>query len=290
MHPLRVLLAALTMALLVCAAAARADDPEWRPILDDLPKKEKADFGGLCGVVVERDTGRVFINVSNRGLYVSDAGAKKFERVSDGQPKGRTETPGCLMLSPDGKKLVSAFVYGSPIGVSTDHGKTWAFMDRASAHVDWCAVDWADPEMKFVLALKHEKGGLLLLSRDGGKSFDEVGKGYGPGWVFDGKTAVVAQAKSKDRKTPNLMRTVDGGKTWKEAGQYSPVGNGSAQALPRWHDGSLHWLTETGLIRTSDRGETWKKVADVKDARYGPVFGKDGKHLFVLTGAGIVES
>ena len=28
----------------------------------------------------------------------------------------------------------------------------------------------------------------------------------------------------------------------------------------------------------------------MKDARYGPIFGKDAKQLFVLTGAGVVES
>ena len=28
----------------------------------------------------------------------------------------------------------------------------------------------------------------------------------------------------------------------------------------------------------------------MKDALYGPVFGKDGKHLFVLTKAGVAES
>ena len=37
-------------------------------------------------------------------------------------------------------------------------------------------------------------------------------------------------------------------------------------------------------------GESWKKISDVKDGRYGPIFGKDDKHLFVLTQAGIVES
>ena len=28
----------------------------------------------------------------------------------------------------------------------------------------------------------------------------------------------------------------------------------------------------------------------MKDGRYGPVFGKDAKHLFVLTAAGVTES
>jgi photosystem II stability/assembly factor-like uncharacterized protein len=196
------------------------------------------------------------------------------------------------MLDPTGKskKMVTALVYGAPISISPDHGKTWKKLDGKSGHVDWCAVDWADPEMKFVLALKHEAGGLLLASRDGGKSFSEVGKGYATGWVFDNTTAVVAEAKSKARPRPNLLRTTDGGKTWAPCGQYSPVGSGSAQALPRWRDGKLYWLVEGGMIVTADRGETWKKVCELKDTRYGPVFGKDDKHLFVLAGAGILES
>jgi hypothetical protein len=35
---------------------------------------------------------------------------------------------------------------------------------------------------------------------------------------------------------------------------------------------------------------TWKKLGQLKDALYGPVFGKNAKHLFVLTRAGVVES
>jgi photosystem II stability/assembly factor-like uncharacterized protein len=292
MKPLRLLFCALTLSLLAFAGRAADEEPAWQPVLTDVLKSEKTGFGGLCGVVVDHNTGCVWVNLSDRGLYCSSTGAKEFKRVSDKQPKGRTETPGCLMLDPTGKskKMVAALVYGSPISVSDDHGKTWSFLGKDSGHVDWCAVDWSDPDMKFVLALKHEKGGQLLLSRDGGKTFSEVGKGYGPGWVFDDKTAVVAQTKSKDRPRPNLMRTIDGGKTWKAAGEYNPVGSQSAQALPRWHDGVLYWLVDGAIISTSDKGETWKKVCALKDGRYGPVFGKDNKHLFVLTGSGIVES
>jgi photosystem II stability/assembly factor-like uncharacterized protein len=279
-------IAILFVALAVPASAA---EPAWEPALGDFIKDQKPAFGGLCGVVVDHATGRVWINISDRGLYVSEPGAKEFKRVSATQPRGRTETPGCLMLGPKGK-MVSAFVYGSPIGVSDDGGKTWTFMNKESGHVDWCAVDLTDAGMKFVLTLKHEKGGMLLLSGDGGKSFTEAGKGYGPGWVFDGKTAVVARVKTKDGPKPGLVRTTDGGKTWKPAGDHNPVGNQSAQVLPRWHGGKLYWLVEGALIRTGDKGETWEKLGAVKGARYGPVFGKDEGHLFVLTDAGVVES
>ncbi len=283
------LLAALTIAPVVASAAA---PPKWQPMLGDLVKTEQAGFGGLCGIVVDPAEGTVWINVSDRGFYRSDDQAKSFHRCGDEQPKGRTESPGCLMLDPSGvtKRMMTALVYGAPISVSDDGGATWRALDGKASHVDWFAADWTDPDLKFVITLKHEAGGLLLTSRDGGATFTEVGKGYGPGWVFDGKTAVVAEARERGRPKPNLMRTTDGGETWKPSGAYSPVGTGSVQVLPRPNGNSLYWLVEGALIATDDQGETWKHVADIKDGRYGPVFGKSGKHMFVLTGAGIIES
>ena len=158
-------------------------------------------------------------------------------------------------------------------------------MDKKSVHVDWCAVDWTDPEMKFVLAFKHEAGGLLLISRDGGKSFTEGNKGYGLGaWVFDADTAVVALAKSKEKPKGGIVRTTDGGKTFEPVAEYVPV------SLPKLQGDAIFWLVEGALLKGTEKGAKWEKVSDVKDARYGPVFGKDAKHLFVLTAAGVIES
>jgi photosystem II stability/assembly factor-like uncharacterized protein len=182
------------------------------------------------------------------------------------------------------KRMVSALVYGAPIAVSSDAGKTWAFMNARSSHIDWCAVDWTDPEMNFVLALKHESGDLLIVSRDGGKSFEDVGKGFGPAWVFDKKTAVVAETKTKDRPKPRLLRTDDAGKTFKPCGHYF------TKALPKWRGNTLYWVVDSAVIVSSDTGKSWKKLGDLKDGRYGPIFGKDDNHMLVLTGAGIVES
>ena len=157
-------------------------------------------------------------------------------------------------------------------------------LDTKSSHVDWCSIDWTDPEIKFVLALKHESGGVLLASTDGGKTFTEAGKGYGPAWVFDKNTAVVAEAKTKEKPKPGLVRTTDAGKT------FAPSGDYSATALPKWRDNTLYWLVEGALIKTTDAGKSWEKVSDLKDGRYGPIFGKDAQQMFVLTAAGIVES
>jgi hypothetical protein len=257
-----------------------------------LLQREKTGFGGLCGILVDHQSGDVWVNLSDLGMFHSTDRGTTWDRSTSAQLQGRTETPGCWLLDPTGKtnRMVTALVYGAPIGVSGDRAATWTFMNNASRHVDWCAVDWTDDQSRFILAVKHEADGLLLSSRDGGRSFAEVGKGYGTGWIFDNQTAVIAEAKSRDRPSPRLMRTTDGGRTFQPCGQFSPVGTGSTEALPKWRDGTLYWLVSGGLITTTDQGATWNKIAQVNDAQYGPIFGRNGRHLFVLTKAGPVES
>jgi photosystem II stability/assembly factor-like uncharacterized protein len=277
---IRWILASLCIAVIAAPASAQ----EWQPVTEALIAAEKPGFGKLCGVIVDHATGELTINLSDKGLYRSTDQGKSWQKL--GTPfKGRTETPGCIMLDPTGgKRLVAALVYGSSILVSPDRGETWSALDKKSTHVDWCAVDWSDPKMNFIFTLKHESGDLLLVSRDGGKSFDEVGKGYGPAWIFDAKTAVIAQAKSKTNQKPGLLRTTDAGKTFEACGEYH------AKTLPRWYKDTLYWLAEGALISTSDQGKSWKKVGDLKDGIFGPIFGKNAEHLLVLTKAGVVES
>lgn len=268
--------------LFVLPTFARAQ--EWQAVAGDLIKAEKPGYGGLSGVIVEPKTGDVFIFLSDKGLYRSSDQGKTWTKPAT-PLKGRTETPGCMVIDPvTGKKMVIALVYGSPIGVSPDLGQTWKILNAKSSHVDWFAADWTDPDLKFILTLKHESGGTLLVSRDGGQAFDTVGKDFGPAWIFDDKTAVVAEAKGKAKPNPRILRTTDAGKTFTRLADYD------ARALPQWHRGTLYWLVEGALISSTDKGETWKKLSDVKNGRSGPVFGKTPQHLFVLTSSGILES
>jgi hypothetical protein len=276
----------LFAAVVVAALPGLAAAGGWQPLTADLVAKEKPGYGGLSGAVVDHATGHVFVELSDRGVFRSTDRGKSWERIGPTTFKGRTETPGCFQLDPAGtsKRFLLPTVYGGPIVVGATDTNEWRTLDKASMHVDWCAADWTDPGMKFLLALKHESGGLLLLSRDGGKSFSDAGKGHGPAWVFDADTAVVALTKTKERPKGSLVRTTDGGKTFVPAGDYAPT------ALPRWHGGALYWLADGALIKTTDKAATWTKVGAVKDGRFGPVSGKSEKQLFALTGAGAVES
>jgi len=262
---------------------------EWEPVTTELLKTEKTGFGRVSGVVIDRSTGEVFIWLSDRGLYRSvDQGTtwKPFgPRI-----KGRTEWPGCMLTNPAGplKSWVIATVYGGPIRFSDDAGETWKAMDAKSGHVDWVAVDWSDPARKFVLTLKHESGDLLLASHDGGQTFREVGKGFGPACIFDHQTGVVVQivpgegAKKANKRI--LARTTDGAKT------FQPIAEHSIKAVPSWFGETPYWLTDKALITSSDKGQTWKELGAVRGGISGPAFGKDAKLQFVLTSAGVVES
>jgi hypothetical protein len=266
--------------------APLASAAEWEPMLTELLKTEKLGFGGLTGVVADRQTGDVFIWLSDKGLYRSTDQAKTFQPAA--AIKGRTETPGCMLTNPAGplKTWVIATVYGGPIVSSVD-GSAFVPMDKKSGHVDWVAVDWTDPERRFVLTLKHESGGLLLASEDGGKSFREIGKNFGPACIFDSKTAVVVQIiPAETKKSPQraLARTTDGGASFEKVADFS------AKALPAWFDKTPYWLVDGAVITSKDQGKTWGPLGPLKGGIFGPIFGKDDKHLFVTTAAGVVES
>lgn len=274
------------LSLLILAPTVRAAD--WQPIATELLAREKTGFGGLCGVVVDHNTGRLVVNLSDRGVFTSSDRGKTWERLGKEPFKGRTEDPGCFLLDPTGKtnKLLLPLVYGVPLTFGTKDQGDWRTVDKSTVHIDWCAADWTDPDMKFLLVLKHEANGQMLRSKDSGKTWDDLGKGFGPAWIFDKETAVVSKLKTKDNPKGGVVRTTDGGKTWSPVAEFTP----NPIALPRWNDKSLYWLADGALHKTNDSGATWEKVSALKDPKYGPVFGKTAKQLFVLTNAGVVES
>jgi hypothetical protein len=272
----------ITLFALLCAPTSAL--AQWKPVATEIIAAEKPGYGKLCGVYVDPAAGEILINLSDKGFYRSTDQGATWKRTHEAIIKGRTEWPGCFLVDPTGKSktIVAALVYGAPISVSRDGGATFQPMHGKSSHVDWCAVDW--PQAEFILALKHEQNDLLIASTDGGKTFRDVGKGYGPAFIFDAKTAVVAETKTKERPSPKILRTTDAGAT------FTPMVTATVKALPQYRHGKLYWITDKELIASSDQGKSWTTISSLKDGRYGPLFGKNDDHLLVLTNAGIVES
>ena len=59
--------------------------------------------------------------------------------------------------------------------------------------------------------------------------------------------AVVAEARNAEKLQPRLMRTADSGRTFESCGNFSPVRNQSARALPKFHGDTLYWLVDGGV-------------------------------------------
>ena len=153
----------ITLLMFIFTVPVNAAD--WEPITTDLLAKEKPGYGGLSGVVVDHANGNLYVCLSDRGIFRSTDQGKTWERFGKDALKGRTEWPGCFLLDPTGKtkRFLLARVYGEPIAVGD--GGEWKTMAKDGAHVDFASADWSDPEMKFVLTVKHEADGKLLLSR-----------------------------------------------------------------------------------------------------------------------------
>ena len=82
--------------IVLCSPLFAAD---WEKVTDNLAKKEKAGYGGLCGITIDHSNGHIYLNVSDKGIYRSTDQGSSFSLFSN-EVKGRTEWPCLLYTSP----------------------------------------------------------------------------------------------------------------------------------------------------------------------------------------------
>lgn len=131
------------MTKILCAVAAvvilstpvLAADADWQPVLTKVLKSEGPGTPILCGVVVNHNTGCVFCNLGERGIYCSSAGARSFNRISDQDAAGRDrefaralkegkDSQHVRVSGKDAKHLFQLTKAG--IAESIDGGTTWS--------------------------------------------------------------------------------------------------------------------------------------------------------------------
>ena len=264
----------LTLGLLGLTLAASAG--EWVNISDPFTATVKPGYGGpTAGVVVDHASGDVFMVVSDQGLWKSSDHGKTFARVDEKAIGGRCETGWALQADPAGQRLFCFMIYGSS-ALTTDGGKSWT--KSKTTHLDFGAVDWADTG-KRLLALRHESGGLLTTSDDGGATWKDLEKGFSGLGVFDNKTFVATKAKEK-----GIFRSTDAGATWTQVSPETVAG------VAVVFKGTGYWATGKGLLISKDKGATWEPLGAPVDASFGPYFGKDENHFVVVGKSGFLET
>ncbi len=173
---------------------------------------------------------------------------------------------------------------------SADGGDSWSALPRAVSNGGWSGdLVWAigstpaDPE-----ALLVGKGSEVYASRDGGATWSVIRVGrivtnvaLSPHDPRLGLACLVAPAAGED----NLLRTTDGGFSWRPAGAGLPP---FAVQVAQWHpqDPDLVYAgTDVGLYLSSDGGRSWSEHGDGLPAAsvHDLEVSRDGGRLVVAT-------
>ncbi len=242
---------------------------EWTNISDPVTSQVKPGYGGpTAGVVVDHKSGEVFMIVNDQGLWRSGDHGGAFARCDDEAIGGRCETGWALQADPAGQRLACFMIYGDS-GMTADGGKTWT--KWKTSHLDFGAVDWADTGKRLV-AIRHESGGMLTTSEDGGAVWANLGKGFSGCGVFDHATFVATKEKER-----GIFRSTDTGATWAQVFPETPTA-----AVPVVFDGVGYWPTGKGVLVSRDKGATWTLLGAPVNATHGPIF--DTAQRFVVVG------
>lgn len=263
--------------------AADVEKGKWIPISDGILEKLTAEGkkpgypggGGTGGVAVDPVSGDVYVVALDHGIWKSADKGGTFERVDGKAIGGRCETGFALEMDPAGKRLMCFMIYG-PSARTLDGGKTW--QPSKLSHLDFGSVDWSDPEAKNMIAIKHESGGELATTVDGGVTWKLLGKGFIQVGIFDGGILMATKADG-------IQRSADGGQTWTKVSDIKPAG-GAMHVFK----GNGYWTSSAGLLVSKDKGLTWAVQGGAIKAYAGPYFGKDETHIFVGTKEGLQES
>lgn len=250
------------------------------PLIAEVTKNGPIPWpGNTAGVAVDRATGTLYLDVCNVGLWQSTDHGQNFRRLAEGQISGRCEFGYALNCDPAGKRM-ACFLLDGKGGMTLDGGQSWQPFAPMGRNWDYGAVDWSDAHARAIFASRHESGGEMYVSSDAGASWRFIGKhpeftGLG---IFDTNTLVAGT-------DTGIIRSTDGGQMWTNISAFHPVGR-----VAVYFKGQTYWLAREGLITSRDKGLTWKLIGLPGNAGWGPLFGKNARHIIVADFNGFLQS
>lgn len=198
------------------------------------------------------------------------------------------------------QKDPNRFYFGTLDGqiyTSDDACKTWSLFanfNRPRLYVDNIVIDPRDSRIMYVATHRHKESGGLFITRDGGKSWKEVG-------VLRNE-AIHAMIQWK--ANPNILiagtvsgvfRTTDGGETWERINQegQNPYTVESLEIDPRNSD-VIYAGTWYRAYKTTNGGKSWRLIKegmiDDSDIFALDIDLKNPDHIFASACSGIYES
>ena len=241
--------------------------------------------GGCAGTVVNRLNGDVMVNMVGNGLWKSADQGQTWTRLDGGVISGRGECGWSVQVDQNDPKRVAVFSLDGDAGYTID-GTHWKKFTSLGRNWDFGSVDWADPTAKVILAGKHESGGEVYQSADGGTTWTKLPIVMDPVKKMDECMIGVMNASTFIYSYGNgIHRSTDGGTTWNQVSELQP-----RSKIPAHFKKSHYLCTSKGLIASSDAGATWQIQGESVDLWQGPFFGADEKTMVAAGPQGIYKT
>ena len=277
---------ALILGIFPALALAQQPAANWvnisNPIVQQLTDSGKkiAWPGQTAGVAVDPATGDVYMIIPDQGIWKSSDRGATFSRADKGEIGGRCETGYSINVDPAGGGRLACFMLDGKCGMTLDGGTTWQSFKGVGRNWDFAAVDWSQPEPKAIFAARHESGGEIYTSNDGGKSWKQIDKDpkYTAVGIFDETTLVTTKGEG-------ILRSSDAGTTWEKVSDLQPVGR-----VMKIYKNVAYWIAKDGLITSTDKGKSWKRQGSNVEAGWGPFFTDDEKHIMLAGRKGFIET
>jgi hypothetical protein len=222
-----------------------------------------SECGNVSTLSVRPDRDVVITSIAQRGLFAEADGAATWSPLGQGAGSAAITNRGTMIVydpAKPGTFWESGIYNGAGVYRTDDDGATFKALGSVT-HTQGLGVDLSDPARRTLVATVHETTGVWR-SSDGGQTWTDLSAALPPNTglagsplVFDAQTFLMG---SSGADGAGVLRTTDGGATWKLAHKGGVVG----VPLVAKSDGAIYWVLETGgVIRSTDQGATWTQVA-----------------------------
>jgi photosystem II stability/assembly factor-like uncharacterized protein len=258
----------------------------------------QSECGNLTMLSAKPGAKTVFAGVAKHGLFASEDGGKSWQPTGTGAGSAMiTNRPSSVVYDPQHPEVFweSGIYNGGGVYRSDDAGKTFVQLGNA-AHNDLVTVDFTDPMRQTLLAGSHETKRKLLLSKNGGQAWMDIGMNLpadshfsSAPLIIDTRTFLLG-ACGYGMGACGVYRSTDGGTTWMRTTDLATTGEPLVAS-----SGAIYWtlIYDSGLARSTDKGQTWMKIQNsfvqVKPVELpgGKLAGVIGDHLQVSTDGGM---